>query len=210
MANWRAMQFETPWGKLGISNIEKVNNKEEVIQTYLVGKNVPDAFLLEQKQCGCETKGQGYIGRLTNPCECEKLDNQKWISLNKLVNVTLSGCHNVLCLPILWKLPLLRIYVVEKAQTTWYENPRKVDSCSNELLNHDIAYAREVHLESLLTISLDNLCLDNLDIFKEDLEYHSCRSLYALDSSYFLVLVIGTSQSRQHDKSESVSYYLTD
>ncbi|GJY92424.1 hypothetical protein Tco_0508206 [Tanacetum coccineum] len=27
------------------------------------------------------------------------------------------------------------------------------------------------HLESLLTISLDNLCLDNLDIFKEDLEY---------------------------------------
>ncbi|GKD14514.1 hypothetical protein Tco_1198921 [Tanacetum coccineum] len=25
------------------------------------------------------------------------------------------------------------------------------------------------HLESMLTISLDNLCLDNLDIFKEDL-----------------------------------------
>ncbi|GKC74355.1 hypothetical protein Tco_1120238, partial [Tanacetum coccineum] len=33
------------------------------------------------------------------------------------------------------------------------------------------------HLESLLTISLDNLCLDNLDIFKEDLEYQSCGSL---------------------------------
>ncbi|GJY33158.1 hypothetical protein Tco_0417627, partial [Tanacetum coccineum] len=30
------------------------------------------------------------------------------------------------------------------------------------------------HLESLLTISRDNLCLDNLDIFKEDLEYQSC------------------------------------
>ncbi|GJX67780.1 retrovirus-related pol polyprotein from transposon TNT 1-94 [Tanacetum coccineum] len=29
------------------------------------------------------------------------------------------------------------------------------------------------HLESLLTISLENLCLDNLDIFKEDLEYQS-------------------------------------
>ncbi|GJV04041.1 hypothetical protein Tco_1337610 [Tanacetum coccineum] len=26
------------------------------------------------------------------------------------------------------------------------------------------------HLESLLTISLDNLCLDKLDIFNEDLE----------------------------------------
>ncbi|GJX07445.1 hypothetical protein Tco_0195377, partial [Tanacetum coccineum] len=31
------------------------------------------------------------------------------------------------------------------------------------------------HLESLLTISLDTLCLDNLDIFKEDLEYQCLR-----------------------------------
>ncbi|GKC43089.1 hypothetical protein Tco_1060811 [Tanacetum coccineum] len=30
------------------------------------------------------------------------------------------------------------------------------------------------------------------------------------ESPYFPVLFIGTSQSRQHDKSESVSYYLTD
>ncbi|GKE10664.1 hypothetical protein Tco_1414215 [Tanacetum coccineum] len=39
------------------------------------------------------------------------------------------------------------------------------------------------HLESLLTISLDNLCLDNLNIFKEDLEYQSLQkslSLYEL------------------------------
>ncbi|GJW27078.1 hypothetical protein Tco_0040889 [Tanacetum coccineum] len=32
----------------------------------------------------------------------------------------------------------------------------------------------------------------------------------ASDSPYLLVLIIGTSQSIQHDKSESVSYYLTD
>nr|GEW52661.1 hypothetical protein [Tanacetum cinerariifolium] len=32
----------------------------------------------------------------------------------------------------------------------------------------------------------------------------------ALDSSYLLVLITGTSQSRQHDKSESDSYYLSD
>ncbi|GJQ95747.1 zinc finger, CCHC-type containing protein [Tanacetum coccineum] len=32
----------------------------------------------------------------------------------------------------------------------------------------------------------------------------------ALDSLYLLVLVIGTSQSKQHDKSESDSYYLSD
>ncbi|GJR19480.1 hypothetical protein Tco_0968007 [Tanacetum coccineum] len=31
------------------------------------------------------------------------------------------------------------------------------------------------HLESRLTISLDNLCLDDLDIFKEDVEYQSSR-----------------------------------
>ncbi|GJW98000.1 hypothetical protein Tco_0179808 [Tanacetum coccineum] len=31
-------------------------------------------------------------------------------------------------------------------------------------------YRHAHHLESLITISLDNLCLDNLDIFKEDLE----------------------------------------
>nr|GEU69496.1 auxilin-like protein [Tanacetum cinerariifolium] len=34
------------------------------------------------------------------------------------------------------------------------------------------------HLESRLTISLDNLCLDNLDIVKEDVEYQSSGSLY--------------------------------
>nr|GEW00575.1 hypothetical protein [Tanacetum cinerariifolium] len=34
------------------------------------------------------------------------------------------------------------------------------------------------HLESLPTISLDNLCLDNLDIFKKDLEYHSLRKSF--------------------------------
>ncbi|GKD02559.1 hypothetical protein Tco_1177533, partial [Tanacetum coccineum] len=33
------------------------------------------------------------------------------------------------------------------------------------------------HLEILLTISLDNLCLDNLDIFKDDLDYQSLQRL---------------------------------
>ncbi|GJR54740.1 hypothetical protein Tco_1405261 [Tanacetum coccineum] len=47
------------------------------------------------------------------------------------------------------------------------------------------------HLESLLTISLENLCLDNLDIFKEDLEYQSLwksLSLYELELSCLLSL----------------------
>ncbi|GJV20902.1 hypothetical protein Tco_1369922 [Tanacetum coccineum] len=82
------------------------------------------------------------------------------------------------------------------------------------------------HLESLLTISLDRL-----DILEEDLFEHehvvmnpthlervtgflaqSVRSSNAdaLDSLYLLVLNTGTSQSRQHGKIESDSYYLSD
>ncbi|GJX76502.1 retrovirus-related pol polyprotein from transposon TNT 1-94 [Tanacetum coccineum] len=72
------------------------------------------------------------------------------------------------------------------------------------------------HLESLLTISLDRL-----DILKEDniqrisltgFPAQSVRSSNAdaLDSPYLLVLNTGTSQSRQHGKSESDSYYLSD
>ncbi|GKB16129.1 hypothetical protein Tco_0850052 [Tanacetum coccineum] len=84
------------------------------------------------------------------------------------------------------------------------------------------------HLESLLTISLDRL-----DIF----EGRSCISEFVrnivmwiqrisltgfpaqgvgssntdvLDSPCLLVLITGTSQSRQHGKSESDSYYLSD
>ncbi|GJQ94513.1 hypothetical protein Tco_0005652 [Tanacetum coccineum] len=38
------------------------------------------------------------------------------------------------------------------------------------------------HLESLLTISLDNHCLDNLDILKEDLEYQSFIEVFVFKS----------------------------
>ncbi|GKC60721.1 hypothetical protein Tco_1088319, partial [Tanacetum coccineum] len=64
------------------------------------------------------------------------------------------------------------------------------------------------HVEILLSISLDNLCIDNLDIFKGDLEYQSCRN--ALDSSYLLELIIGTSQSRQHESRKSPTAVLFD
>ncbi|GKD78049.1 hypothetical protein Tco_1340670 [Tanacetum coccineum] len=42
------------------------------------------------------------------------------------------------------------------------------------------------HLESLLTISLDNLCLDNLDIFKDDLEYKSLQKSLSWTNFRFL------------------------
>nr|GEZ71115.1 hypothetical protein [Tanacetum cinerariifolium] len=40
------------------------------------------------------------------------------------------------------------------------------------------------HFESLLTISLDNLCLDNLDIFEEGLVYQSLRMTLSLNLSF--------------------------
>ncbi|GJR15586.1 hypothetical protein Tco_0798238 [Tanacetum coccineum] len=87
------------------------------------------------------------------------------------------------------------------------------------------------HLESLLTISLDRL-----DILKEDLFKHehvvmnptlagmgyrhhriTCKFTLVIINRYgreclcaLAVLVIGESQSRQHGKSESDSYYLSD
>ncbi|GJR04793.1 hypothetical protein Tco_0527777 [Tanacetum coccineum] len=79
------------------------------------------------------------------------------------------------------------------------------------------------HLESLLTISLDRL-----DILKEDLFEHEhviqenlpmtgfpaqsvgSSNIDVLDLPCLLVLITGTSQSRQHDLSESDSYYLSD
>ncbi|GJY06905.1 retrovirus-related pol polyprotein from transposon TNT 1-94 [Tanacetum coccineum] len=46
-------------------------------------------------------------------------------------------------------------------------------------LSFDFVVSSEIFksFSFLLTISLDNLCPDNLDIFKEDLENQSCRSL---------------------------------
>ncbi|GJZ05205.1 hypothetical protein Tco_0538480 [Tanacetum coccineum] len=44
-------------------------------------------------------------------------------------------------------------------------------------------HAHTLHLfESLLTISLDNHCLDNLDILKEDLEYQSLQKSLSFKS----------------------------
>ncbi|GJU00662.1 hypothetical protein Tco_1111000 [Tanacetum coccineum] len=44
-------------------------------------------------------------------------------------------------------------------------------------------HAHTLHLfESLLTVSLDNYCLDNLDVLKEDLEYQSLRKSLSFNS----------------------------
>ncbi|GJT14449.1 hypothetical protein Tco_0861491 [Tanacetum coccineum] len=71
------------------------------------------------------------------------------------------------------------------------------------------------HLESLLIISLDRL-----DILKEDLFEHENVVMNSTSAgmgyrhhritSALAILVTGASQSRQHGKSESDSYYLSD
>nr|GEU36517.1 retrotransposon protein putative Ty1-copia subclass [Tanacetum cinerariifolium] len=52
-------------------------------------------------------------------------------------------------------------------------------------------YAHTLHLlKSLLTISLDNLCLDNLDFLKEDLEYQSLWKSFSLNLSFHDSLIL--------------------
>ncbi|GJT36614.1 putative ribonuclease H-like domain-containing protein [Tanacetum coccineum] len=55
-------------------------------------------------------------------------------------------------------------------------------------------YRHDHHLESLLTISLDNLCLDNLYIFKGDLEYQSCEDLFDVDSGRISIVTVNTKE----------------
>nr|GEU54785.1 hypothetical protein [Tanacetum cinerariifolium] len=88
-----------------------------------VGVRQKDKDILEGLQTHANVKSLIIINYSTD-CFPEWVMNMsinaggKWISLNKLVNVTLSGYHSVPCLLILWKLPLC-ISIVKKAQTTW-------------------------------------------------------------------------------------------
>ncbi|GJZ61980.1 hypothetical protein Tco_0618117 [Tanacetum coccineum] len=74
-------------------------------------------------------------------------------------------------------------------------------------------------LKSCVTISLDMLYLEHFMTSRKTLSIRVAEDFAqsvgssnatASDSLYLLVLIIRTSQSRQHDNNESVSYYLTD
>ncbi|GJS07604.1 putative reverse transcriptase domain-containing protein, partial [Tanacetum coccineum] len=56
------------------------------------------------------------------------------------------------------------------------------------------------HLESLVTISLDNLCLDNIDIFKEDLEYQDSAGMRYLRLHLYMNLEIKQSTIKLVDE----------
>ncbi|GJW01726.1 hypothetical protein Tco_1556977 [Tanacetum coccineum] len=64
------------------------------------------------------------------------------------------------------------------------------------------------HLERLLTISLDNNFLDNLDILKEDLEYQIKHEQVGFAAA-LAVLTTGASQSRQHVLTVSVNIHIS-
>ncbi|GJY43931.1 CC-NBS-LRR resistance protein [Tanacetum coccineum] len=121
-------------GKLVILNLEEVGSKEEAIEADLVGKKNPykiefhwntseegsrrkDKDILEGLQTPTNVKSL-KIKNYSSDCLPEWVMNMstnaggKWISLDKLVDVTLSGCRNVLSLPMVWKLPLLRDLVL--------------------------------------------------------------------------------------------------
>ncbi|PWA53835.1 disease resistance RPP13-like protein 1 [Artemisia annua] len=122
-------------GKLDISNLEEVRSKEEAIQADLGGKRnlykinfswnksyegvrQKDKDILEGLQTHENVKSL-TIENYSSDCFPEwvmKMSTNtrgEWIHLDKLVDVTLSGCHNVLSLPMVLKLPLLRDLVLK-------------------------------------------------------------------------------------------------
>nr|GEZ75076.1 CC-NBS-LRR resistance protein [Tanacetum cinerariifolium]GFA20548.1 CC-NBS-LRR resistance protein [Tanacetum cinerariifolium] len=116
-------------GNLGISNLEEVSNKEEAIKADLVGKKnlykiefnwntsedgvrQKDKDILEGLQIHANVKSL-TIRNYSSDCFPSWIMNMstniggKCVPLDKLVDVTLSGCGNVLSLPTVWNLPLL-------------------------------------------------------------------------------------------------------
>ncbi|GJT48241.1 hypothetical protein Tco_0974398 [Tanacetum coccineum] len=70
------------------------------------------------------------------------------------------------------------------------------------------------HLKSLLTISFDNLYLNNLDIFKEDLESQSCgksrksptAELFNVDSGRISIVTVNTKEYHSDVLAKSQGY----
>ncbi|GJU82571.1 hypothetical protein Tco_1284936 [Tanacetum coccineum] len=67
-------------------------------------------------------------------------------------------------------------------------------------IRHNILDVEQIDFEALFKLSLDRVSAKASDLLTQML----------LDSPCLLVLITGTSQSRQHGKSESDSYYLSD
>ncbi|GKF68739.1 CC-NBS-LRR resistance protein, partial [Tanacetum coccineum] len=133
-------------GELSISNLEEVGSKEEASKSDLVGKKNLYKIKLRWKESneGARQKDKDILEGLQTHANVKSLTIKnyssdcfpewvmdmstniggKWIPLDKLVDVTLSGCGN--------------------AQTIGYEKAGKVDRCSNELLNDDIACAQDI------------------------------------------------------------------
>ncbi|PWA60359.1 Cc-nbs-lrr resistance protein [Artemisia annua] len=122
-------------GRLRVTNLEEVGSKEAAIKADLVGKNNlykiefhwntseegvrrNDKDILEGLQTPANVKSL-TIENYSSDCFPEWVMNMStntggtWISLDKLVDVTLSRCRNILSLPMVWKLPHLRDLVLK-------------------------------------------------------------------------------------------------
>ncbi|GJV90145.1 CC-NBS-LRR resistance protein [Tanacetum coccineum] len=126
-------------GKLNISNLEEVGSKEEAIQADLAGKKnlYKIKFCWNESNEGARQKDKDILEGLQTHANVKSLKIKNyssdrfpewvmkmstnaggtWISLDKLVEITLSGCRNVLSLPVVWKLPLLRDLVLSDMES---------------------------------------------------------------------------------------------
>ncbi|PWA56188.1 Cc-nbs-lrr resistance protein [Artemisia annua] len=116
-------------GKLDIYNLEEVGNKDEASKADLAKKKslYKINFCWKTSNEGVRRKDKDILEGLQTHANLKSLTIKnyssdffpawvmnmstntggKWIPLDKLVDVTLSGCRNCLSLPIVWKLPLL-------------------------------------------------------------------------------------------------------
>ncbi|GKD46097.1 CC-NBS-LRR resistance protein [Tanacetum coccineum] len=121
-------------GKLVILNLEDVGSKEEAIKADLVGKKNLYKIRFCWKECneGVRQKDKDILEGLQTHANVKSLTIEnyssdcfpewvmkmstntggEWIRLDNLVDVTLSRCCNVLSVPMVWKLPVLRDLVL--------------------------------------------------------------------------------------------------
>ncbi|PWA67713.1 Cc-nbs-lrr resistance protein [Artemisia annua] len=122
-------------GKLHISNLEEVGSKEEASKADLVGKKnlYKIGFSWKESNESGRPKDKDILEGLQTPANVKSLTIKnyssdyfpewvmnmstntggEWIRLDKLVDVTLSGCRNVHSLPMILKLPHLRDLVLK-------------------------------------------------------------------------------------------------
>ncbi|GJZ11332.1 hypothetical protein Tco_0546091 [Tanacetum coccineum] len=97
---------------------------------------------------------------------------QLWKCFGRLYYIVIVLVRNISCQPLSLSFDFVFMSEIFKSLSFSLDH-----LCHLAILYLD-QHAHTLHLlESLRAITLDNLCLDNLDILKEDLEYQSLRKM---------------------------------